>query len=587
MRSVRPAFWTVFPLLVVAILCCIPLLVFSAAANPETLLATMQKELQRANAALAKADPAPYFLSYSVADLDSAAVVAMNGSLVISSHEQERQAGVTMRVGSPALDNTHGQSRATGMTSGFLPLGDDPDATARVLWQLTNREYEKAAPAFAQVKTRSAVQAEEEDKSPDFSRESPQTHIDAAARPSLSFDAAQWGERMKRLSAGFLKYPDVYTSQVFVSVEANKSYFASSEGTALVQPSAIARLVMEAETRADDGMELLRVETFQADSPNQLPTDSELQAKIVKMAADVKALRAAPVADAYAGPAMLSGRAAAVFFHEVLGHRLEGHRQRDETQGQTFTKQVGQLVLPAFLSVADDPTLKELNGVRLSGSYDFDDEGVPASRVQAVDRGILRNFLMSRMPIANFSQSNGHGRRQAGTGLMSTGRQGNLIVTSTNTVTDVQLRQRFIVEIKKQNKPYGLYFEDIQGGFTLTSRAQPQVFQVLPVMVWRVYADGRPDELVRGVDIVGTPLVALNSILVTGDSSEVFNGICGAESGQVPVSAAAPAMLFSQLEVQKRARGTNRPPILPAPDKNDSASIGLFFTGVTAPGAKP
>ena len=170
---------------------------------------------------------------------------------------------------------------------------------------------------------------------------------------------------------------------------------------------------------------------------------------------------------------------------------------------------------------------------------------------------------------------------------MSTGRQGNLIVTSTNTVTDVQLRQRFIVEIKKQNKPYGLYFEDIQGGFTLTSRAQPQVFQVLPVMVWRVYADGRPDELVRGVDIVGTPLVALNSILVTGDSSEVFNGICGAESGQVPVSATAPAMLFSQLEVQKRARGTNRPPILPAPDKNDSASIGLFLTGVTAPGAKP
>ena len=587
MRSVRPAFWSILPLLVVAILCSIPLLVLSAAGNPDTLLATMQKELQRANAALAKSDPAPYFLSYSVADLDSAAVVATNGSLVISSHQQERQAAVIMRVGSPALDNTHDQSRPSGMTSGLLPLGDDLDATARVLWQLTNREYEKAAPAFAQVKTRSAVQAEEEDKSPDFARESPQTHLDAAPRPSLSFDLGQWGERMKRLSAGFLKYPDVYTSQVFVSMDANKSYFATTEGTALVHPSAIARLVMEAETRADDGMELLRVETFQADSPNQLPPDSELQAKIVKMAADVKALRAAPVADAYAGPAMLSGRAAAVFFHEVLGHRLEGHRQRDETQGQTFTKQVGQLVLPAFLSVADDPTLKELNRVRLSGSYDFDDEGVPATRVQAVDHGILRNFLMSRMPIANFGQSNGHGRRQAGTGLMSTGRQGNLIVTSTNTVTDVQLRQRFIVEIKKQNKPYGLYFEDIQGGFTLTSRAQPQVFQVLPVMVWRVYADGRPDELVRGVDIVGTPLVALNSILVTGDSSEVFNGICGAESGQVPVSATAPAMLFSQLEVQKRARGTNRPPILPAPDKNDSASIGLFLTGVIAPGAKP
>jgi len=587
MPSNRSVFWSIFPFLVGAILCGVPLLVFSAAANPETLLATMQRELQRASAALAKSDPAPYFLSYSVADLDSATVVAMNGSIVISAHEQERQADVTMRVGSPALDNTHGQSRPTGMTSGYLPLGDDPDATARVLWQLTNREYEKAAPSFVQVKTRLAVQAEQEDKSPDFSRESPQTHLDPAARPSLSFDPGQWGGRVKGLSAGFLKYPDVHSSYVSVSVEANKSYFATTEGTALVRPSAIARLVMEAETRADDGMGLLRVETFQADSPNQLPTDSELQAKVIKMAADVKALRTAPVADAYAGPAMLSGRAAAVFFHEVLGHRLEGHRQRDETQGQTFTKQMGQLVLPSFLSVADDPTLKQLNGGRLSGSYDFDDEGIPAARVQAVDKGILRNFLMSRMPIADLSQSNGHGRRQAGTGLMPTGRQGNLIVTSTNTVTDAQLRQRFIAEIKKQSKPYGLYFEDIQGGFTLTSRAQPQVFQVLPVMVWRVYADGRPDELVRGVDIVGTPLVALNSILVTGDTVEIFNGMCGAESGQVPVSAAAPAMLFSQLEVQKRSSGTDRPPILPPPGTNDSASISLFPKRVPAPGVNP
>lgn len=555
-------------LLTFGILCGIPLVMFPAAANPDALLATMQRELQRASAALAKSDPAPYYMSYSVSDSDSADVAAMSGSLLFSSRDQQREADVEMRVGSPALDNTHGQSRSSGMASGILPLDGDPDATARVLWQLTNREYEQASAAFTQVKTKSAVSAEQEDKSPDFSHETSQNHVDPAARPGLSFDAAAWGERAKRLSAGFLKYPDVYTSYVTVSMEADKSYFANTENTAIVQPSTIARLVMEAETRADDGMELLRVETFQGDSPNQLPTDSELQASAQKMAVDIKALRAAPVEEAYAGPALLSGRAAAVFFHEVLGHRLEGHRQRDESQGQTFTKQVNQLVLPAFLSVADDPTLKELNGVRLSGNYDFDDEGVPAARVQAVDHGILKNFLMSRMPIDNFSQSNGHGRRQAG--LMPTGRQGNLIVTSANTVNDTELRQRFIAEIKKAGKPYGLYFEDIQGGFTLTGRAQPQVFQVLPVMVWRVYADGRPDELVRGVDIVGTPLVALNNILVTGDKLQVFNGICGAESGQVPVSAAAPAMLFSQLEVQKRARGSDRPPLLPSPGNTSS-----------------
>jgi predicted Zn-dependent protease len=187
-----------------------------------------------------------------------------------------------------------------------------------------------------------------------------------------------------------------------------------------------------------------------------------------------------------------------------------------------------------------------------------------------VENGILKNFLMSRMPIKGFDHSNGHGRRQPG--LMATGRQGNLIVTSTNMVKDSEVRQKFIDEIKKQGKPYGLYFDDIQGGFTLTQRALPQAFQVLPVMVYRVYADGRPDELVRGVDIVGTPLLSLNNIMVTGDTLQVFNGVCGAESGQVPVSAAAPSMLFSTIEVQKRKRGTDRPPILPPPDAGGAAA---------------
>jgi TldD protein len=550
-----------------------PLLIRSAGPAPDVLLATMQRELVRAGAALAKSDPPAYFVSYSVDDVDAAALAATNGSLISNTRVQERLADVRMRIGSATLDNTHGQNRPSGIDSGVLPLSDDPDATARVLWQLTSEEYERGSSSFLQVKTQSQVQAAEEDKSPDFSKETPQTHPGDSAKPMLSFDSASWSARLKHLSSGFLKYPDVYTSYATISVSAKKSYFASTEGAAVVQPNTIARLVLEAETRADDGMDLIRVETFQEDTADKLPTDAALQAKVDKMSADIKALRAAPTEDAYAGPAMLSGRAAAVFFHEVLGHRLEGHRQRDETQGQTFTKRINQLVLPSFLSVTDDPTLKELNGTRLSGTYLYDDEGVPAQKVLAVENGILKNFLMSRMPIENFAQSNGHGRDQSG--LMPTGRQGNLIVTSTNMVSDADLRQRFIAEIKKANKPYGLYFDDIQGGFTLTARAQPQVFQVLPVMVYRVYADGRPDELVRGVDIVGTPLVALNNILVTGNHLDIFNGICGAESGQVPVSAAAPAMLFSELEVQKRARGTDRPPLLGPPN-------GESFTLATA-----
>ncbi len=545
-----------------ASLIAIPVAALSSPPHPDTLLQTMQRELGRASTSLAKSDPAPYFLSYSVVDSDGVTIAGIDGSLVASTNAHRRQADVSMRVGSAALDNTHGQSRPSGIVSGALPLRDATDAISRVLWQLTNREYEQASGAFLRVKTNEAVRSEEEDRSPDFSQEGSESHIDQSVA-AFVLDQKTWEGRIRRISARFLKYPDAYSTLVLLQGGTTRSYLATSEGTALVEPSSIVRLVVEATTRADDGMDLLRVETFQAGSPDQLPSEPELIAKVDTMGADLKALRSAPAAEPYVGPALLSGRAAAVFFHEVLGHRLEGHRQRDEREGQTFTKKVGQQVLPSFLTVVDDPTMKELGGVELAGHYEFDDEGVAAERVVAVEDGVLKNFLMSRMPITGFSHSNGHGRRQAG--LMPTGRQGNLLVTSTKTVKDSELREKFIDEIKRQGKPYGLYFEDIQGGFTLTTRALPQVVQVIPVMVWRVYADRRPDELVRGVDIVGTPLLSLNNIILTGDTLQVFNGICGAESGQVPVAAAAPAMLFSEIEVQKRAKGSQRPPILPPP----------------------
>jgi predicted Zn-dependent protease len=539
----------------------------SAANDP--VLKAMQSEIKRASAELGKAEQPPYYLSYTVYDQDFVVLVGAYGSLLTNAVAQRRFADVNMRVGLPDLDNTHGQSRPSGVNSGSLPLGNDSDAIARVLWELTDREYKRAVPSLLNVRTNTAVRAEEEDKSPDFSKEKPQTHIEEAPA-AAPFDRAVWEGEIKRLSGAFRKYPEVYFATVMMQVQRSSSRMVSSEGSAIVSPSASTRLIMEAQTRAEDGMDLLRVETFQAPAASGLPSEAELTSKIEKMAADLSALRKAPVAEPYDGPAILSGRAAAVFFHEVLGHRLEGHRQRDEEEGQTFTKKIGQEVLPKFLSVTDDPTTHEIAGVKLAGAYDFDNEGEPSQRVEVIKDGVLKNFLMSRMPIKNFDQSNGHGRNQPG--RMPTGRQGNLIVTSTKTVPEAEMRQKLIDEVKKQGKPYGLYFDDIQGGFTLTTRALPQSFQVLPVIVYKVYADGRPDELVRGVDIVGTPLAALTRILTTGDQPRVFNGVCGAESGQVPVAAVAPSMLFSEMEVQKRAHEHERPPLLPPPGFEDAGA---------------
>jgi len=288
-----------------------------------------------------------------------------------------------------------------------------------------------------------------------------------------------------------------------------------------------------------------------------------MEAAVRELGRSLEALRKAPITEPFDGPAILSGRAAAVFFHEVLGHRLEGQRQRGDEEGQTFTKDVGKEVLPEFLSVADDPTITKFQNTWLSGSYEYDDEGQKAERVDLIQDGVLKNFLMSRLPIASFAASNGHGRAESG--HVPTGRQGNLIVSSTKTVSEAELRKELIAEAKKQGKPYGLYFEDISSGFAVTQRSSPQAFQVIPLVVWRVHVDGRPDELVRGVSIVGTPLAAMKSIVATGDKSEVFNGECGAESGTIPVSAVAPAMLLSSIETQRQQQGTARPPILPIP----------------------
>jgi TldD protein len=533
----------------------------AAPSEDDVILATMEKELHRGQTELAKQDPAPYFASYTVSDADTMVVMGAQGGILTAARSRRRVADVSMRIGKPDLDNTHGSERVSGITTGQLPLQDDPDAIARTLWRLTYEEYRKAREAYTNVKTKTAVRAKEEDESADFSLEKPSSYVEPPPSVSLP-DQKAWEDLTRRYSAAFRQYK-VQESLVYLYGEKNRNYLVSTEGAKVVTSDVIFRIMIEGEVLADDGMRLERVETFQYTDPSKFPSQAEIEASVKKIADDLQALRTAPLAEPYSGPALLSGRASAVFFHEVLGHRVEGQRQKGREEGQTFTKKVNEKILPEFLSVTDDPTLRTLGDTELSGFYRFDDEGIPAERVDVVKDGVLKNFLMSRMPVKNFSNSNGHGRAQSG--KMPVGRQGNLIVTSSKTVPDAELHARFIEEIKKQGKPYGLYFEDIQGGFTLTSTELPQAFQVLPVMVWRVYADGRPDELVRGVDIVGTPLTVLTQIEATGNTTSVFNGICGAESGSVPVSAAAPAMLFSDIEVQKRKYGDTRPPILPPP----------------------
>jgi TldD protein len=383
---------------------------------------------------------------------------------------------------------------------------------------------------------------------------------------ALKFNKEDWEKKLRKWSADFGRRPGILSSNMVVIGQREVKTMVSTEGARIQHGRTFARLIFSAQAKASDGMNLSASEILDAEDPARLPDEKVVRATMKKVEDDLLALLKAPLVDPFVGPAILSGRAAGVFFHEIFGHRIEGHRQRDESEGQTFAKQVGAKILPDFLSVVSDPTRHNLNGIDLNGWYDFDDEGVKARPVTVVDKGVLRNFLMSRSPINGFQESNGHGRREPGREIVP--RQSNLIVESGNKVSDANLRKQLLAEIQKQGKPYGLYFEQVTSGFTMTRRQGLQAFAVVPTVVYRVYADGRPDELVRGADIVGTPLAAFSKIAATSDKTEIFNGYCGAESGSVPVSAVSPALLVTEVEIQKKERSLDTPPILGPPSQD-------------------
>ena len=513
----------------------------------------------------------PYFLSYTVTDISTVQLRAELGALGAANDGRRRVFDIDVRVGDYALDNTRklrGGRAGRGGGGGFgrggartVPLDDSAAAMRHALWRGTDSAFKSAVSRYDQVLVNQKTVVEDENAAHDFSKETATQFV--GEEVAISIDMEAWKDRVRQVSKIALEFPIIQSSDVALVGTAENRTMVSSEGTRLRTGRELWRVVVSASSRAEDGMEISQSHIFDASGEDGLPSAEEMETKFREVIAMVLALREAPLVEPYTGPAILVNRASAVFFHEIFGHRIEGHRQKDVDEGQTFTKMVGKPILPEFLSVFDDPTRAEFSGEDLRGNYRYDDEGVAGQRVDLVEDGVLLTFLLSRSPVPGFDRSNGHGRREPGRPAVS--RQGNLIVESKNAVPYARLKEMLIEECKKQEKPYGYLFQDITGGFTTTGRGGPQAFKVLPVVVYRVHADGSPDELVRGVDIVGTPLSCFSKILCTGDDAAVFNGSCGAESGWVPVSAISPSILVEQIEIEKRERAQERQPILSPP----------------------
>ena len=534
------------------------------------VLQAMKGELSRSIQILKREPVSPYFLSYEITEDHSVIVAGSFGTITRSSENRRRQLDIDLRVGDYTLDNTHpirgGFPSFSWRRYSFveIPIEDNDDAIRSILWYHTDKKYKQAIEQLTKVKTNVQVKVEEEDKADDFSHEPPENYVGEPV--SVAVDRHAWEEKVRKYTAPFAQYGDFYGVNATLTGKGETRWYVESEGSEIQTSQAYYRLFISAFAKAEDGMELPRYESFFAFTPDGLPDDETVLKAVAEMITDLQALRVAPIVDPYTGPAILSGRASGVFFHEIFGHRIEGHRQKREEEGQTFKKKVNEKVLPETFSLYFDPTLRRSGTADLVGSYRYDNQGVKARRVAVIENGIFKKFLMSRTPIEGFPNSNGHGRKQPG--FAPVARQSNLIVEVAQSVSRKELKRMLIELVAKENKPFGLFFEDIQGGFTLTGRTIPNAFNVLPILVYRIYPDGR-EELVRGVDLIGTPLTAFSKITAADDRVEVFNGICGAESGGVPVAAASPGVFISQIEVQKKGKSQERPPILPPPFDHD------------------
>lgn len=557
--------------LMISVLCC--LLCFDGAfgQQEDRLLQLLKEELNYNLQELKKQELPPYYMNFRVIDERNVTIKTSFGAVMGVLEQKSRQFIPQIRIGNMELDNFKNNAMGTwkdqsgNYPAAFLPIEDNgaENAVRQAIWAEVLKRYGFAVNSYEATKAQSSVKVEDEDKAPCFSSAPVETYYEAPIpADKQQVNIADWEKRLKEISAVFKSSPLLLSGDASLSYKVQRTFLIDSEGSEVVQNRTYARIIVTARMKADDGMELPLNLSYFAYKLEDLPFNEKMVADAQDVVKRLTALRDAPVANPYTGPALLSGPASGVFFHEIFGHRIEGHRMK--SGGQTFKKMVGEQVLPTDFQVYCDPTLREYAGEDLNGHYVYDDQGVKARRVDVVQDGILREFLMSRVPLDGFPRSNGHGRTAGGGDPVS--RQSNLVVETKQPKTEAELRAMLIREAKRQGKEYGYYFKEVTSGFTYTGEGGSlNSFNVTPLEVYRIYVDGRPDELVRGVDLIGTPLSMFSNIICAGDNPNVFTGMCGAESGWVPVTASSPMILVNKIETQRRAKSQDIPPFLQAP----------------------
>ncbi len=522
-----------------------PLAAARVAANGDAVLDALLTELDRSRAQL-KMDQvaAPYYIEYRVNDVDEFQTEAAFGALRENQRVRYRVLRVVVRIGDYKQDSFYNQGM--GETN-ILPLDNDPIALRHQIWLATDDAYKAAGQALTEKQAALKQFSAETNPVDDFAK----APVVAAVEPTvtLQVDAVAWKKTLEDVTNLYRQYPDVQSVSASAHFSAVNEYLVNSEGTVTRSGKKTYNVTLNSSAQAADGMRLTRNPFWMVAKAEELPTRDALLADARKTLDTLVALRQAPIVEEeYRGPVLFAPDAANDVVASLVGVNVLGRKPQLGRPNRTvgaFATSFKTRVLPNFLSVVDDPTLRDFQGKSLVGNYEVDDDGVKAQLVTLVDDGTLINYLVGRQPIRDFPASNGHGR--AGTGTYPAPNLGVLLLKSKEVQSPDALKKRVIQMITDQGKPYGYRVETLGPGNS-------------PRLLYRVYPDGH-EELVRGAVFSELDVRALRSDLIAvGNDPLVSN-----RSGGIATTVISPSLLFDELEVKRADTSKDKLPDYPPP----------------------
>jgi predicted Zn-dependent protease len=575
--------------------------------NDHTLQA-MRDEMARAKTRLELKIPnierpvRPYYIEYRLLDLEFREVVAEFGTLFTSTHVRNRVMNVEARVGSYKLDSSNFVSddgfRGFIGPNGQVGIDRDYDSLRQDLWIATDQAFKEAVETYSRKQAYLSSLARQSDID-DFSKAEPVQLIEPLETPDWT--NRNWDQEARDTSAALRVFSEIHESRVIYYLVYATEYLLTSEGTEIRQNRRFAAIEAGMSALADDGVPLNHFYAAYAARPAGLPDVETVRKGLNVAGTELMALRAAPPAQDYTGPVLFEARAAAPALAQVLGPAVNGSRppisfspvMEQLLSGlggkSDWVTRLGARVLPASVSVVDDPGAKEFNGTPLIGGYAVDNEGVRAQKVTLVENGNLKGELMSRRPGPDSSQSNGHGRAAFLNDAKPT--MSNLFFSSAETLPAAELKKKFLESCRAEKLAYCLVVREMDNP-ALSLLHQEDFSELLasygggagsgdrlPLVVYRVYPETGREEMVRGARIVGLNSRALRSLAAVGNDSFVYNymqsqqngfagtslGAFGSAQSGLPASVVAPSLLFEELEVRGARGEAKRLPLLPPP----------------------